>query len=83
MPFLQKFAWFAVTKVFSAWIVLDIMLSTHLDNVGYDGILPEYDFIVGNNFFLIATINIFEELSDIQKYTSSIMCRVTLKLIPV
>ena len=51
MPFLQKFAWFAMTKVFSAWIVLDILLSTHLDNVGYDGLLPEYDFIVGNFIF--------------------------------
>ncbi len=53
MPFLKKFAWFAMTKVFSAWIVLDILLSTHLDNVGYDGLLPEYDFIVGNYVLIV------------------------------
>ena len=36
-----------VTHVFAAWIILDMMFSRHLDNVGSQGLLEEYDFIIG------------------------------------
>ena len=39
-----------VTHVFAAWIILDMMFSRHLDNVGSQGLLEEYDFIIGELF---------------------------------
>jgi hypothetical protein len=47
MVFLQKLAWTMVTHVFAACIILDMMFSRHLDNVGSQGLLDEYDFIIG------------------------------------
>ena len=47
MVFLQKIVWSMVTHVFAAWIILDMMFSRHLDNVGSQGLLEEYDFIIG------------------------------------
>jgi hypothetical protein len=56
MAFVQKIAWSVLTNLFAAWIVIDTMLSKQLDNVGSEGLLKEYDFIIGNHVFLISLI---------------------------
>ena len=37
-----------MTHLFAAWIIVDMMFSARLDNVdGTDGMMTEYDFIIG------------------------------------
>ncbi len=47
--FFQKIAWSFLTNAFAAWIIVDMLLSNHLDNVGTSGLLDEYDFIIGQS----------------------------------
>jgi hypothetical protein len=56
MAFVQKIAWSVLTNLFAAWIVIDTMLSKQLDNVGSEGLLKEYDFIIGNHVFLLSLL---------------------------
>lgn len=46
MIFLQKAIWGMMIQIFSAGLMLDLMISKHLDNVGNNGLLESYDFII-------------------------------------
>ena len=39
--------WSVATQIFSAFIVMDLLFTSDMDNVGSHGIRMEYDFIIG------------------------------------
>ena len=60
MMFLQKAGWSMLSHAFAAWIVVDVMLfASNHDNVGSQGLLPEYDFIIGKKLVASAAAGSF------------------------